>query len=276
MSDARFVFLDVDGTYADHGVVPEAHAEAVRAARRAGHRVLLCTGRPVSMLPDRLLAAGFDGVVASAGAYVRWADEVLVDRRMPADLASRLVALLDEHDVAYILEAPEALHGRPGLGRRLTDLLGPHFGRVPGAPHDGPLDILANLRTTDRPGACSFSKATCFGSPVPLRDLVDAVGPELSMVPASVPGMGDSAGEIHLTGVHKAAGIEVLVQRLGIDRNDVVAFGDGINDLEMLEYAGVGVAIAGADPQVLAVADRVARPPREHGLAVAFADLGLV
>jgi len=91
----RAVFLDVDGTGADYGVVPEGHVRAVRAAREAGHRVFLCTGRPASMLPESIRGAGFDGLVASAGAYVEIAGEVLVDRRFPADLAARTVAALD-------------------------------------------------------------------------------------------------------------------------------------------------------------------------------------
>src|SRR5690606_25517177 len=118
-SSPRTVFLDVDGTYADHGTVPPAHAAAVRAARRAGHRVLLCTGRPVSMLTDHLLDAGFDGVVASAGAYVRLDGAVAEDVRFPADLAAGVLALLDAHDVAYLLETPDAVYGPVGTDVRL-------------------------------------------------------------------------------------------------------------------------------------------------------------
>jgi len=83
------VFLDVDGTYAAHGVVPPGHEAAVRAARRGGHRVFPCTGRPRSMVSDRLLATGFDGLVAGGGAYVVLGDEVLADRRFPAGPAAR-------------------------------------------------------------------------------------------------------------------------------------------------------------------------------------------
>ncbi|QXQ08735.1 HAD hydrolase family protein [Paeniglutamicibacter sp. Y32M11] len=63
-------FLVVDGTYADYGVVPKAHAAAVCTARATGHKLLLCTGRPLSMLPTHILEVGFDGLEASAGAYV--------------------------------------------------------------------------------------------------------------------------------------------------------------------------------------------------------------
>ena len=62
MTDARrAIFLDVDGTYAIHGKVPDAHVGAVRAARAAGHKVFLCTGRPVSALTRELACSSRTG-----------------------------------------------------------------------------------------------------------------------------------------------------------------------------------------------------------------------
>lgn len=52
------VFLDVDGTYADSGVVTEAHAAAVRAARAAGPKLLLCTRNPYKSLAPRTNGCG--------------------------------------------------------------------------------------------------------------------------------------------------------------------------------------------------------------------------
>src|SRR6185312_12923158 len=109
----RAVFLDVDGTYADYGVVPDAHAEAVRAARAAGHKVLISTGRPLPMLPTSIMGAGFDGVIASAGAYAEVGGEVLLDREFPADLAARALARLNAHDAVYLLESQRALYVKP-------------------------------------------------------------------------------------------------------------------------------------------------------------------
>jgi len=268
----RAVFLDVDGTYTERGEVPAGHADAVRAARAAGHLVFLCTGRPLSMLPDRITAAGFDGVVAAAGAYVEVGGRVLLDRRFPAPLAARVVAVLDRYDVAYLLEAPDALHGPPGVDERLAALLAGHLG---GDGHEGPVDILAVLRMSADLSDVSFGKVTCFGSQVPVADLAAQVGDEVAALPSSIPGMGDSSGEIFLADITKASGIAAVVAHLGLTREDVVAFGDGPNDVGMVEYAGVGVAIEGGDPHVLAVADRTAPPPSKEGLVTAFAELGL-
>lgn len=290
---ARAIFLDIDGTYADHGVAPDAHVEAVRTARELGHLVFVCTGRPLSMVPDHILAAGFDGTITGAGARVELGGQVLKDTRFEPDLAARIVDLLDAHDVAYILEAPEALYGRDGVDQRLRRVLGPIFaaraeaegGGTPAAGqgarrHSGrpdPLeDILGPIQYGGDLRQASYAKISCFDAPLPLRELTDALGPGVGLIPSSLSALGDGAGEIFMAGTHKAVGIQVVEAHLGLARADMVAIGDSANDIEMLEYAGTGIAVEGGHPAVLAVADRVTAGPAGHGVALAFADLGLL
>jgi hydroxymethylpyrimidine pyrophosphatase-like HAD family hydrolase len=79
-----------------------------------------------------------------------------------------------------------------------------------------------------------------------------------------------------LPGIHKASAIELLIAHAGIDLADTIAFGDGRNDLEMLAFVHVGVAMANADPTLLALADEVVPPAGEDGIAIGFERLGLV
>ncbi|MHA7299535.1 HAD-IIB family hydrolase [Pseudarthrobacter sp. MDT3-1] len=271
----RAVFLDVDGTYADYGVVPEGHVRAVRAARAAGHRVLLCTGRPVSMLPSSILAAGFDGLVASAGAYVEVAGSVLVDRRFPADLAARTVAALDAHDAVYILEAQEALHVPPGAAERLRAIIDAHFRKAPEGPV-GSSAILDAVRPTTNRTTVPFAKVSVFDCLVAMERLVADIGEGIAVVANSVADEGRHAGELYQRGISKADGIAAAIAHLGIAREDTIAIGDGANDLEMIAYAGVGVAIEGSLPELMAIADRTAAGPQQEGLVAAFAELGLL
>jgi hypothetical protein len=67
--------------------------------------------------------------------------------------------------------------------------------------------------------------------------------------------------------VTKAAGLEFLARRLGVTREQTVAFGDGENDVELLEWAGYAVAVANAHDRVLAVADLVCPRDSEQGVA---------
>lgn len=250
------VFLDVDGTYAHDGVPPAAHVRAVRTARARGHRVLLCTGRPLSMLHPPLLDAGFDGVVASAGAYVEVGGTVLRDERFPAALAARTVRLLDAHGAAYVLETPEAL-----LGPARADGDTPAF--------------LHGMRTAPDLTAVRFSKVTVLGSATPVVDLGAALGREVATITSSIPGMGGGSGEIYLAHVHKALGAQLAAAHLGEGAATAVAVGDGRNDLEVIAWAGVGVAVEGSPDEVLAVADRVTPGPERDGITVLLRDLGL-
>ncbi len=271
---ARLIFLDFDGTYAQHGLVPPGQVAAVRAVREAGHRVFLCTGRPKSMIPAGVLDE-LDGFVAAAGGYVELDGRVLLDHRFPAGLARSAVEVLDRLDVAYLLEAPEAVYGPPGVDDRLAALLRPLSARRTGE-RDGPMEILAQLRMSDDLRTTSFGKITYFESPLPGDALIAEIGDGIGVLPSSIPDMGETAGEIHLLAVHKAIGLQVVADHLGVDVSRTIAAGDGLNDLEMLAFAGVGVAIEGSDPRVLAAADMVAPRPQDDGLRIAFDELGLL
>ena len=269
----RIVFIDFDGTFADRGVIPSQHIDAVRAAQARGHRIVLCTGRPKALVSTEEQAL-FDGLVGAAGGYVELDGEVLTDLRYPAELARRTIDVLDAHGVVYLLEGPDAVYARRGSLARIKELL--HLD-VDGEPLTGKAghDILAAIEEVDDPAATSFAKITAFDADVPMTEIAALLTPDLGLVPSSLAALGDRAGELFMADLNKAVGVAVMADRLGIDRADIVAIGDGYNDLEMLEYADTAVAIAGAPEPVLAVADLVVPPPQQAGLVEAFARLGL-
>ena len=73
--------------------------------------------------------------------------------------------------------------------------------------------------------------------------------------------------EFAAPGVTKAAGLEFLAERMGFTREQTIAFGDGENDVELLEWASYGVAVANAHDRVKAVADWVCPPAADEGVA---------
>lgn len=267
---SRLVFVDFDGTYADHGVVPPEHVRAVREVRRQGHRVFLCTGRPKSMVPPSVLHGVFDGLVSAAGGYVELDEQVLCDVRFPPELGARLVALLDTHDAAYILEAPDAGYTRTGQLGRIGALLDAAM-----QSDQGPRDILSRVRAVDDLTGVTFGKATVFAAGVALADLAAELGDGVALLPSSLPDLGKGAGEFYLPHITKAIGIRVVCEHFDVDRDTVVAVGDGWNDLEMIEFAGVGVAVETAPAEVAAKAAFTIPGPGDAGLVTAFARLEL-
>lgn len=271
----RAVFLDVDGTYAAHGTVPPAHEAAVREARARGHAVFLCTGRPVSLLTPELLAAGFDGVVASAGAHVTVGADVVLDVRFPEELAARALGLLDATGTHYLVETPEGTFASAAS----RDLLAARAALAsdPAYAHLGLLaDIVAALEVRDTFDGVGIGKLTAFDGPVPMARIAEQLGDEVALFPSSIADLGVGSGELYLARIDKATGVEAALAALGMGREDAIACGDNLNDLGMIAYAGVGVAMASGLPEVVAAADLVVPGPEQDGLVEAFATLGLI
>lgn len=138
-------------------------------------------------------------------------------------------------------------------------------------------EVLGRFRTDTDLGSVRFSKATVHGCPMSAESLSDEFGGGVAVLPSSMPGRAGSVDvEVSIAGVDKASGARIVVEALGLRREDVVAVGDGRNDLELIEYAGVGVAVEDGDPLLVAAADRVVPGPRSAGLVDLFTDLGLV
>lgn len=213
--------------------------------------------------------------MASAGAYVEVAGEVLMDRRLPADLAARVIAALDKHHAIYVLEAPEALYVQRSVEEGLRAIIEAHFsvgshGKPTGS--DAILESLAVL-SQDRE---SFAKVSVFDARVPVKIIADQIGEGIAVVENSIANEGRHFGELYRQGISKADGIHIAIGALGIEVADTIAFGDGENDVEMIGMAGIGVAIEGSHPGLLALADRTTPPPDQDGIASAFAELGLI
>jgi hydroxymethylpyrimidine pyrophosphatase-like HAD family hydrolase len=79
--------------------------------------------------------------------------------------------------------------------------------------------------------------------------------------------------EILGEGVTKQSGLARLCELEGIDASEVMAFGDWINDIEMLQWAGIGIAVADAHPDVIAIADRTTLSNDADGVGVVLAEL---
>lgn len=275
----RAVFLDVDGTLVnDRGLVPPSARDAVVAARANGHQVFLCTGRSTAELWDDILGIGFDGVIAAAGGYVEHEGEVLLHRSVDVEHLRHAVEFFDRHGVEYYLEANSGLYGSRRSRERLRDLL---FGGVTDE------DVLAELErglggfidslvVGADPIRTDINKISFLDSGVPFETIRAEFEETFVVHHATVPMFGPSSGEMSIPGIHKATAIELPIEHAGIPREDTIAYGDGTNDVEMLQYVEVGVAMGNAHPSLLEVADLVTADADHDGIALSFAGLGLV
>lgn len=276
----RAVFLDIDGTLVDHsGRIPASARHAVRAARANGHLVFLCTGRSRPELWPAVTDIGFDGLVGGSGAYVEVGGVELLHRRLDVGQVQQITDFFGRHGLDYFFEGAVGLFGTPGIQSRLRGLL---RGAEPDAATLAELErglfaYIGHIEVAEQPPTAPVSKVVFVHSPgVTFAQIRDTFATDFDVIASSVPLSGATIGEIQLAGVHKASGIDRVTEHLGIERRHTLAIGDSDNDLEMLQHAGVGIAMGNARQHVREAADEVTSSPEEGGVHEAFVRHGLI
>ena len=229
---------------------------AIAAARGAGIHVILATGRMFRSVRPYAEAAGIDDpVVCYQGAVV--ADPVsgrfLRHEPIPLELAREAIAEVEAEgyplncyvdDELYVARHTAASEAYASFQNLEVHAVG---------------DLLAWLAEPP-------TKLVAVGDPVDLDGLEEQMRAHFGRrlyISKSLPHFLEFASPE----VTKGSGLAFLADHLGFTAPETVAFGDGENDVELLEWAGYGVAVENAHERVLAVADLVCPPVTEEGVA---------
>lgn len=255
------VFFDIDGTLLDERrTIPESATAAIRTLRRNGHLAFINTGRcPCCILPY-IREVGFDGIVASCGAYVEFRGETLRNVTVEPALLDELLPMLEWAPMDVWLEGPEHLY-ISDLARLKSDLEFANYFR--GFEH-----IFRDWhRTPVQINKLSFE----LHAGASLDFCRRIIEPHFDLISHS-----PQQGELVPKGHSKATGIQVLLEHLGLPRSRTFAFGDSPNDLDMLAFAAHGIAMANSRHSVLAVCDHVTAKAADDGIARGLRHYGLI
>jgi Cof subfamily protein (haloacid dehalogenase superfamily) len=255
--DVEVLACDLDRTLiAGDGMLPPRTEAAIRAARAAGILVIIATGRMfVSVRPYVLQAGIEDAVICYQGAVVaepktgRW----LRHEPIPVALGREAIeAIVAEGFHVNVYVDDELFVGSITTeARSYADFQGLVIHEVG--------DLAAWL---EKPP----TKVVSVGEP----ELLDGLEARLKERFAGRLYISKSLPfflEIASPKVTKGSGLQFVADHIGFSAEKTVAFGDGENDIELLEWAGFGVAVANAHERVLAIADYVCPPVTEEGVA---------
>ncbi len=257
----KLAAFDIDGTLITRsGVLTERTAAALEALAGAGVMTVLATGRPWPQTMSVVRRARcLTYAVCLNGA-------VVMDIATGERIADRSMTHTEAIEAA---EITRKLLPDVHLAVDLAD--GRHLWEHDFAP-EMPTDLLADLQVSrvDDAIAAVDGPVLTWLVHAPSTDTLTVVNELASEMPlgTEIRPSGLEMAEIAAAGVSKAAGLEIVCQRYGIAPREVIAFGDGLNDIEMLRWAGHSVAMSNAPDSVRAAADVIAPSNSEDGVAV--------
>lgn len=253
-SKIKLIASDMDGTLLDeNGQVPPETFDLILALRERGVRFVASSGRRYDRLCD-FFSPVKDRMdfVASNGAQV-FADGVQIDREVYSHLAIRrlakTVAMFPNMHLALFDRTKSYLLDDEDKFVREVDKDLPNAERIYELPSS----------------QVSIIKASIFCDDGNVMDNAYVLQRELGGLFTFAPS-GSSYIDVMQPGISKASGIAQVMEYHGIDASEVMAFGDAMNDYEIIRFVGMGCAMANGRPALRAVADRVIGSNVEHAV----------
>lgn len=245
IDNKKIIFFDIDGTIYDHrtGVEPSTK-QAIAMLVENGHIPVLCTGRARAMIMEELIALGFQGIVGACGTYVEYHGKPVQNRILSRQEVRRVVDASVKYGLEVILEGSKAMYYNENLKRsKYLDQVRHMTGKY--------VSLLPMIENMD---SIEMNKLTVhFGKESELKEFREDLKDILEAI-IHFEADDDNYAECVPVGYSKATGIETLLHHLNIDQKESYAFGDSVNDLEMIQYVNYGIAMGNSSEEVFAVA----------------------
>jgi Cof subfamily protein (haloacid dehalogenase superfamily) len=257
----KIVFLDIDGTILPHGKsVTNATKEAIQRLKEKQINVVIATGRAPYFESAITKDLGIDSMVFFNGSYVIHRGEVLYQKPIEKKVLEKLhIKTMDnQHPVTYL----------GGIEFQTTQIAHPYvveaFRHDPWGPQEASHTFWQEQDIYQLFLHCEIGAEQMYQQHIP----------ELNFMRWSQEGM--RTCDVNPSNGSKATGILKLLEQLELSAEEAVAFGDGINDIEMLSSVGMGVAMGNARPEVKSYADMVTKTAEEDGVKYGLEQLGLI
>lgn len=235
----KALFFDIDGTlvsFKTHAI-PQSTIDAINEAKNKGVKVFIATGRP-KVIMNNMGKLEFDGYVTMNGAYCYVGNEVIYKHPIPASDVEAAIALVKKKSISSTFVQEKKMYiCNPGW---MTD----EFSTILNIPHIPVIDPEQLIGT-------EIYQMSPFITPAQEKEWMKL----LSQCEAGR--WHPSFVDIVAKGNDKAKGIDEIIAHFGISLDETMAFGDGGNDISMLEHAAIGVAMGNAKDEIKKTADYV-------------------
>lgn len=269
----KAIFFDIDGTLVNfQGKMPDSTKRAIRQVQKNGHRIVICTGRSLCQIYPWLINMGFDGIIAAAGAYVSSGSRTVYEHHMDKGVLAAVLALFHRVDASYAAQTKDVVFVTADNKNRLLD----RFSSM-GVGEDMAVQFWKSVQIDEHPAhRQDIEKFTFFDAQTTISNIQEELSDCCDVAGMSFESPTDNSGEITSKGINKSFGIQKYIEYAGITKEDTIAFGDGPNDIDMIEYVQMGVSMGNAIDELKKRADYVTTDIDENGIEHALKKLGLL
>ncbi len=254
----KIVFFDIDGTLLDHEKnLPESTKEALAMLKKNGVFVAIATGRAPFMFKSLREELEIDSFVSINGQYVVFENKMIFENPLNQSELERFFAVAKKNNHPLVFLTDQTM--------KATVKYHPHIEESMGTlkfihPEED-ASFYRGKKIYQTLLFCEEHEEHFYREQYPNFDFIRWHPYSLDILPA---------------GGSKAEGIIKMIERLGFQLKDVYAFGDGLNDIEMLKTVGTGVAMGNGEPLAKKNANLITRDVAEDGIWHGLKELHLI
>ena len=262
----KLAVFDMDGTLLNSShVVSDENLKALDYLKEKGVRVIIATGRPSELLKKYTRELKIDEFVVNCNGSVianPFTNDILHENVIDSDTVIELVDMCEKYGYGYLLYTRDAVVSKDNERLRLFKKLGVLY----------KVEDRAKIIETEDSEYIKFSFSPnkiliTEKDPLKYSKLVDRVNKIESIEHAQ---SWQGALDISPVGDNKGNAIEKLCKYFGIAKEEVISFGDNLNDISMIKYAGMGVAMGNAEEKLKSIANYITDTNDNDGVAKAI------
>lgn len=275
----KIIFLDVDGTLVDYeNKIPKSAIEAIRLARKNGHRVYICTGRSKAEVYQELWDIGLDGMIGGNGSYIEDHGAVVMHQVLTLNECKKIVDWLHSKNLEFYLESNNGLFASEKfevVGEKAIQEYSKRKGKL-GAEKLTVREAFPEMIFGEKLYRDDLNKISFVLNSY--DDYLEAKEVFSDLEVNTWGGKGEIAlfGDVGVKNIDKAIAVKKLVEYLGADIKDTIAFGDAKIDIPMLKCCEIGVAMGNGGPEIKEIADYITDDIEKDGLWKAFKKFELI
>ncbi|MEF2246992.1 MULTISPECIES: Cof-type HAD-IIB family hydrolase [unclassified Paenibacillus] len=254
----KVVFFDIDGTLVnEEKVIPADTIEAIKQLKESGVEPVIATGRAPYFIQPLLEQLNIESYVCLNGSYVVYKGVPIFKRAISKDVLAKFVSTAEQNKHSLVFEGEHTFSTNgiddPFVTAAIKSLkvdmpdYNPNFWQ-----EQDVMQIFLHCVSAD-------------------EHLYDHLREDFTLIRWH-----DQAMDVLPNGISKAVGVIAMLDKLGISTAEAAAFGDGLNDKEMLDTVGFGVAMGNAHPDLLPFADYITSHVDEKGIRNGLVKAGLL